>query len=525
MSMKLQDADLSISPDTVNEPGMVFDILEQGEPFRTALIAPGGQAITYGSLRGQVNSLARKLNSLGVGRGDRVAIVLTNGLEPIVSFLAVTASGATAAPLNPAYRTEEFRFCLEDTNAKAVIVFTEGGEEIRAAIPDSMITIGVSLNDEGRVCATIDDEKRGDRKCEMHLGDSPTPDDVALVLHTSGTTSRPKRVPLSHRNLVVSARNVVETYQLTSEDVSLCVMPLFHIHGIVASTLATLLSSGTVVVTSGFNALDFWPVVEAHQVTWYSAVPAIHQVLLNREKNKSNREAAGIARRNLRFIRSCSAPFPPETIVEMEEMFGVPILEAYGMTEAAHQVASNPLSGGKRVLGSVGRGTGVSIAIMDQNGNLEAPGVAGEVVIKGPNVTEGYEDNAEANSKCMTNGWFRTGDEGVMDSEGYLTLVGRLKEIIIRSGEKISPREIDETLLTHPSVAEAVAFGAPHPTYGEVPSAAVVLRAPAKPADLIAYCRAHLASFKCPKVIHIVDEIPQTATGKVQRRVVSAAFA
>ena len=524
MNMKLQDATPPLSP-SVNESGTVVEMLGNGEPFRTALIAPGGLAITYGSLRDQVDSLARRLNSMGIGRGDRVAIVLANGLEPVVAFLAVTASGAAAVPLNPGYKTEEFRFCLEDTNAKAIILSTQGNEEITAAIPDSMITIGVSFNDEGRLCATFNDETGGDQRLGPRLGESPSPDDVVLVLHTSGTTSRPKRVPLSHRNLVVSARNVAETYQLSSADVSLCVMPLFHIHGIVASTLATLLSGGTVVVTSGFNALDFWSVVEEHQVTWYSAVPAIHQVLLNREKNKINGDAAGIARRNLRFIRSCSAPFPPETIVEMEEMFGVPVLEAYGMTEAAHQVASNPLSGGKRVLGSVGRGTGVSIAIMDQYGNLEASGVTGEVVIKGPNVTEGYEDNAEANSKCMTNGWFRTGDEGVIDSEGYLTLVGRLKEIIIRSGEKISPREIDETLLTHPSVAEAVAFGAPHPTYGEVPSAAVVLRAPAKPADLIAHCRAHLASFKCPKVIHIVDEIPHTATGKVQRRVVSAAFA
>ena len=312
---------------------------------------------------------------------------------------------------------------------------------------------------------------------------------------------------------------------MTPEDVSLCVMPLFHIHGLVASTLATLFSGGTVVVPSRFNALDFWPVVETHQVTWYSAVPAMHLVLLNRAKNQSSGEAAGIARRRLRFIRSCSAAFPSEAIVEMEEMFGVPVLEAYGMTEAAHQVASNPLPDGKRKLGTVGRGTGVSIAIMDKDGNLEPTGVTGEVVIKGPNVITGYEDNAEANSNCITNGWFRTGDEGVMDSEGYLTLAGRLKEIIIRSGEKISPSEIDEILLTHPSVAEAVAFGTPHPTYGEVPSAAVVLRAPAKPADLIAHCRAHLASFKCPKVIHIVDQIPQTATGKVQRRVVSAAFA
>ena len=519
MNMIVKDVNLS------SLPGTIIEMLEHGESSHIAIEVPGGPAISYESLRFQVNSLAEQIKSLGIVRGDRVAIELPNGVETIVSFLAVTAAGATAAPLNPAYTREEFRFCLEDTNAKAIIISTQESGEIRAAIPDAMTKIGVSLGVEGQICSTFDYNKCGDEKCESGPGEFPSPDDVALVLHTSGTTSRPKRVPLSHRNLVVSARNVARTYQLTPEDVSLCVMPLFHIHGLVASTLATLFSGGTVVVPSRFNALDFWSVIEAHRVTWYSAVPAIHQVLLNRAKNKSGREAAEVARRRLRFIRSCSASFPPEIMREMEEMFGVPVLEAYGMTEAAHQVASNALSDGKRVLGSVGRGTGVSIAIMDEDGNLEPPGATGEVVIKGPNVTEGYEDNAEANSKCITNGWFRTGDEGVMDAEGYLMLVGRLKEIIIRSGEKISPREIDETLLAHPSVAEAVAFGIPHPTYGEVPSAAVVLRAPAKPADLIAHCRAHLASFKCPKVIHIVDKIPQTATGKVQRRVVSAAFA
>lgn len=519
MSMKLQGADVS------SLPGTIIEMLEHGEASRIAIQVPDGPAISYESLRSQVKSLAEQLKSLGTVRGDRVAIVLPNGVENIVSFLAVTASGATAAPLNPAFTREEFRFCLEDTNAKAIIISTQESGEIISAIPDSMIKIGVSLDVDGRLCSTLDEVKHGDEKCESQPDQFPRPGDVALVLHTSGTTSRPKRVPLSHRNLVVSARNVAETYELTSEDVSLCVMPLFHIHGLVASTLAALFSGGTVVMPSRFNALDFWPVIEAHHVTWYSAVPAIHQVLLNRAKNKSGGEAAVVARRRLRFIRSCSASFPPEIMMEMEEMFGVPVLEAYGMTEAAHQVASNPLSGGKRVLGSVGRGTGVSIAIMDNEGTIEPAGVTGEVVIKGPNITDGYEDNAEANSKCITDGWFRTGDEGIMDSEGYLTLVGRLKEIIIRSGEKISPREIDETLLAHPSVAEAVAFGIPHPTYGEVPSAAVVLRAPAKAADLIAHCRAHLASFKCPKVIHIVDKIPQTATGKVQRRVVSAALA
>ena len=212
-------------------------------------------------------------------------------------------------------------------------------------------------------------------------------------------------------------------------------------------------------------------------------------------------------------------------MLEMEERFGVQVLEAYGMTEASHQMTSNPLEPGKRVPGSVGRGTGVSVAIMDEGGALQPVGVRGEVVIQGPNVIQAYEDNPEANASSFTHGWFRTGDEGVLDSEGYLTLVGRLKELINRSGEKISPQEIDEVLLAHPAVAEAVCFGVLHPIHGEEPSAAVVLRTPVTDSELIAHCRNHLADFKCPRVIHIVEEIPRTATGKVQRRLVAEAVA
>ena len=516
MTTDVQELQSPSSPSTVN------DILGLGDPSHIAIIVPDGPVLTYGDLKHQVDSLANKLNSFGLGRGDRVAIILPNGVEHIVSFLAVTAAGAVAAPLNPAFTEQEFRFCLEDAGARALITSSEKIEAMESILPESLITIAAGLDDDGQVSLT---SCGNETETSPRLFQPSEADDVALVLHTSGTTSRPKRVPLSHRNLVVSAQNIVETYELTADDVSLCVMPLFHIHGLVASTLATLLSGGVVVMPAKFNALDFWPAVEAHHVTWYSAVPTMHQALLHRAKRNAGSEAIAVAKRNLRFIRSCSAPFSPEALIDMEETFGVPVLEAYGMTEAAHQVASNPLGNGKRVPGSVGIGTGVSIAIMDQDGNIEPAGVTGEVVIKGENITRGYEDNPDANRNSFTNGWFRTGDEGVLDADGYLKLVGRLKEIIIRSGEKISPQEIDETLLAHPAVAGAVAFGVPSSTHGEVPSAAVVLRAPVKAAELVAYCRVHLAAFKCPKVIHIVDEIPCSATGKVQRRVVSAAFA
>jgi acyl-CoA synthetase (AMP-forming)/AMP-acid ligase II len=297
-------------------------------------------------------------------------------------------------------------------------------------------------------------------------------------------------------------------------------MPLFHVHGLVASTLATLSTGGTVVVPSKFTPLSFWRIARDHGATWYSAVPTIHQLLLARA-DKSSRPAGA---EKLRFIRSCSASLPPQVMHDLEQAFGAPVLEAYGMTEAAHQMCSNPLPPAARKPGSVGAGTGITVSIMDDQGEHLAIGDRGEVVIKGPNVITGYENNPEANTASFVDGWFRTGDQGVLDAEGYLTLVGRIKELINRGGEKISPREIDEVLLAHPAVAEAVCFGVPHPTWGEEVAAAVVLREATSESDLMAYCKDRLADFKRPKQIHITETIPRTATGKIQRRLVAQAF-
>jgi acyl-CoA synthetase (AMP-forming)/AMP-acid ligase II len=349
---------------------------------------------------------------------------------------------------------------------------------------------------------------------------APDPEAVALVLHTSGSTGRPKRVPIKHRNLAASTRNVAATYDLSTQDVALCVMPLFHVHGLVASTIATLATGGTLVAPAKFNALSFWKTVRDYKVTWYSAVPTIHSLLLARAGGQRPEGAE-----NLRFIRSCSAALPPEMMAKMEQVFGAPVLEAYGMTEASHQMASNPQPPKPRKAGSVGPATGIEIAIMDNEGNLLPTGTRGEVVIKGPNVVDGYENNPEANASAYTNGWFRTGDQGYLDEDGYLFLTGRLKEMINRGGEKIGPREIDEVLLAHPAVNEAVAFGVPHKTWGEEVAAAVTLKSPATEAEILAFCKERLADFKCPKKLYIVEAIPRTATGKIQRGAVAKALA
>jgi acyl-CoA synthetase (AMP-forming)/AMP-acid ligase II len=491
---------------------MLLDLLKNGDPSHAAIRCPEGPTLTYAKLTTQVERLATELSGLGLGKGDRIAMALPNGLEVIASFLAASTVG-TAAPLNPAYTRDEFSFYLEDTSARALIVPPSGADEARAAAGEGVLLIEVSSDNDGQIRFSA----KGKRTASSASNEA---DDIALILHTSGTTSRPKRVPLSHANLMRSARNVAATYDLKAGDVSLCVMPLFHVHGLVASTLATFATGGTVVVPPKFNPLSFWNTVREHRATWYSAVPTIHQVLLARAKGSRPSGAE-----QLRFIRSCSAALSPQTMSDIESTFGVPILEAYGMTEAAHQMASNPLPPAARKAGSVGCGTQVEIAILDKEGNVLQPAAIGEVSIKGPNVFGGYEGNPSANAESFSNGWFRTGDQGYLDENGYLTLVGRIKELINRGGEKISPREIDDALLAHPAVAEAVCFGIPDRVYGEGVAAAVVLKGEATEKELISHCRSSLSDFKCPTRIYIMESIPRTATGKIQRRNVAAAIA
>jgi len=497
-------------------PSTLLDLLEHAPADKIAIIIPEQQLkVTYGTLRAQVQALAEQFAALGIQRGDRIGIALPNGLPVVVAFLAASVAG-TAAPLNPGYKEDEFRFYLEDTDARVLVLPPDGGDDAHRAAGDRVPIVTIEADASGNVALGGNTGRRPFV--------APTIDDVALVLHTSGSTGRPKRVPLAHANLSISAGNVARHYKLSPDDVSLCVMPLFHVHGLVASTLATFRSGGTVVVPAKFNPLSFWRVARDYGATWYSAVPTLHQLLLARAGDPGSRRPPGTEK--LRFIRSCSAALPPRVMHALETAFGAPVLEAYGMTEAEHQMASNPLPPADRKPVSVGRGTDVQIGIMDGEAKFVAQGQHGEVVIKGPNVITGYENNPTANAASFVNGWFRTGDRGYLDADGYLHLVARIKELINRGGEKISPREIDEVLLAHPAVAEAVCFGVPHWTWGEEVEAAVVLRegADAGETELLAYCKERLADYKRPKQIHVTKTIPRTATGKIQRGVVAKAY-
>jgi len=485
--------------------GSLVGLLAEARPDRVAIVVPDGPSLTYAELRVEIAMLAETLATAGIQRTDRVAIALPNGAEAIVAVLAASLVGV-AAPLNPALAEDEFRFSLRDVAAKALIVAPDGGERARRARPSDTLVAEYRL-DAGRRARLRGAVPFGARRTPV----APAPADAAIVLHSSGTTGRPKRVALRNDQLVASIGQIVNGYRLGPDDVGLAVMPLFHVHGIVAGALATLAAGGTIVVPARFNGLGFGRLVREHRVSWYSAVPTIHQLVLARARS----DAGGCS--SLRFVRSASATLPATVHDALAAALGVPVIEAYGMTEAAHQIASNPLDPARSKRGTVGQGTGVRIATMDEHGRPLPPGREGEVALRGQSVITHYDGDPAADAATFTDGWFRTGDLGVLDDNGYLTLVGRLKELINRGGEKIAPAEIDEVMLAHPAVAEAVCFGVPHPLWGEEIEVAVVLRADASAEELIRHCRAHVAAFKVPKRVHLVDAIPRTASGKIQR--------
>ncbi len=479
----------------------VHDLLDDGGSRQPALLSPGERPVTYEELRGRLGELAARLGSIGVEEGSRVALVLPNGPEFVEILLALTSLGAVAAPLNPAYTRSEYAFYLGDVDPAFLLVPAGEQRAARDAAGAARIV------DVAAVDGTIELDPSTGTRASSGAG-SAGPDGAALLLHTSGTTARPKQVPLLHRNLVASARQTAAWYALTADDVSCCAMPLFHVHGLVASVLAALAAGGTVVVPRRLSPRRFAADVVRHGVTWFSAAPTILGRLL--DGIAASPSGGGM---RLRFVRTCSAPLPPALAARAEDELGVPVLEAYGMTEASHQISSNPLPPGRRVPGSVGLATGTEIRLVD-----------GEVVIRGPGVMPGYLGDGDENAAGFVDGWFRTGDLGVVE-DGYLRLTGRSKEMILRGGENVSPYEIEHVLLGHPAVEDAVCFGIPSPKYGEEVAAAVRCRADVSTRELAAHCREHLAAYKVPSEIRIVPELPRTATGKLQRARMAALLA
>ena len=497
--------------------GDLIRVSAQDVPGSACVVSVAGDRLTWQQLNSQLEQTRAMLRRSGLGAESRIALVLPNGPTLAVAFLTVAAC-AGCAPLNPVYSADEFAFYLTDLKAAALIVSGDAAAAVEAAkrlsIPVLQLEPDLGVPGLFRLGGdlTVDGEYAGD----------VTSDTIALLLHTSGTTARPKLVPLRQRNLIASARNMVDTLRLSDADRCLNLMPLFHIHGLVGGLVAPLMARGSAVCPPNFRPSDFFTWVEATKPTWYTAVPTMHRAIAAEAVGKDD----VITRHPFRFIRSSSASLPSRLFADLGRIFSAPIVEAYSMTEAAHQMTCNPLPPGKQKAGTVGRPAGPEVALMDEAGNLLPTDKAGEIVLRGPAIMSGYEANPSANAEAFVNGWFRTGDLGRFDSDGYLVVTGRLKEQINRGGEKISPLEIDEALLKHPDVSEAVAFGVPHDTLGEDIAAAVVLRAGANvgPNELRAFLREHVAPFKIPRRLLILDQIPKGPTGKIQRRKLAEAL-
>lgn len=472
------------------------------------LTSEKNEKLSYGEFKIFNEKISRQLAATNVKNNDRAAIVLPNGPLMASSFLSIS-SYMSAAPLNPLYKQEEFEFYLDDLKPKFLLV--EPNSKSLAVIAAKNLNIPVfemKISDNQPLGTFELFDKETDYK-------NPNDYDEALVLHTSGTTSRPKIVPLSNLNIFTSAVNISKSLKLTADDHCLNIMPLFHIHGLIAVLSASAKVGASVCASNGFNALKFLDLAETQNISWYSGVPTMHQAILLRAQKNSDKAK----KLNLRFIRSSSASLPPAIFEQLNDIFQTPVIEAYGMTEATHQMTSNPLPPAIQKPGLVGMPAGPEICIMNDKNEKLPQGEIGEICIKGDNVTNGYENNPEANKQSFVNDWFRTGDEGFFDEDGYLKISGRLKEIINKGGEKISPLEVDNILMDFPPIDQALCFGYKDKMLGEDIAVAIKLKEnkSCTEDDIKSYANEKLAKFKIPKKIFIVEDIPKGATGKLQR--------
>ena len=486
----------------------IRNFINKNQDSEIAITSDNDQKITFKALKKHIYDISGQLSSHGIRKNNRAVIVLPNGPEMATAFLAIS-SYMSAAPLNPSYKLNEYEFYLEDLKPKIVIVEKDSSNPVVEAAKKLKIEICEIKHIEGQPKGIFN---LYNSSSSFEFSDE---NDEALVLHTSGTTSRPKVVPLTNKNIFSSSFNISRSLKLNPDDHCYNIMPLFHIHGLIAILCSSIFAGASVYASTGFNALNFLDQAKKENITWYSGVPTMHQgILLRAKKNVELAQSL-----SLRFIRSSSASLPPAVFEELKDVFKTTVIEAYGMTEATHQMTSNPLPPEKQKAGFVGKPAGPEVCIMDAAGIIQTNGVEGEVCIRGDNVTKGYENNEEANKSSFINGWFRTGDQGFFDNDGYLKISGRLKEIINRGGEKISPLEIDNILMEHEAVEQVVTFGVKDKMLGEVIGVAIVVKKGIECTDteIKNYARMHLADFKVPKHICFLDEIPKGATGKMQR--------
>lgn len=487
---------MKLSQDTP-PAGTIRDWLaERAETGGTAVVFPEtGGALSWSDLQAESRQFAMALTWRGAGKGESVAIVAPNGREALVALYGALIGGFRATMINLAAGRDAIAYALEHSEARFAYVHDDCRALFDAANVSGVETLPLATS-EAIALNPIDTA------------------DHALLMYTSGTTGRPKGVVHTHASLLAGGWTTAVAHRLSVEDRGFCVLPIYHINGLCVSVMGSLVSGGSLAMVSKFSASRFWAQAEAGEITWFSAVPTIISHLLH-----GGAEPSEALKAQIRFGRSASSALAVETQTAFEMRFSVPIVETMGLTETAAQILSNPLPPGTRKIGSPGMAYGCEVQIQDSEGGEVPKGTEGEIAVRGPNVLLEYLKNPEATEATLRNGWLRTGDLAKMDGDGYVFVTGRLKELIIKGGENIAPREVDEALYAHPDVLEAAAFARPCPRYGETVEAAVRLRQGAKidASELASLCRARLGPFKSPDVIHFLDELPKGPSGKIQR--------
>ena len=477
--------------------GTVRDWLDQrATDDGVAFVFPEtGAALTWSALAEDANQFAVNLTSRGAQKSESIAIISPNSQEGVIALYGALYGGFRATMINLAAGRDAIAYALGHSRARFAYVHPRAAAIFAEAQETEIETV----------------ELTGTGSAPLH---AVSPDDHALLMYTSGTTGKPKGVVHTHSSLLAGGWTTAIAHQLSPKDRGFCVLPIYHINGLCVTVMGSLVSGGSLAMTSRFSASKFWEQAGETEVTWFSVVPTIisHLVHGATEPDQPTRD-------RIRFGRSASSALAVETQTAFENRFGIPIVETMGLTETAAQILSNPLPPGRRKIGSPGIAFGCEVEIQDASGGAVSANVEGEIAVRGPNVMREYLENPEATETTFRNGWLRTGDLARKDEDGYVFVTGRLKELIIKGGENIAPREVDEALYAHPDVVEAAAFARPCKRYGETVEAAVRLRdgSTVEAGELLELCRDKLGTFKAPDVIHLLSELPKGPSGKIQR--------
>ncbi len=512
----------------------IYDLLQErvaNTPQKPFLFSEAdGRQFTYVAFRAAVDRAATLLAANDIRKGDVVSLLMPNSAEYIIAYFACWKLGALAGPVNSLLKEHEIEFVMNNSEAKAILVHSEFQpviENIKTKLPHLRSII--NFDDEAwatRECQKP--ERQGGQLATAALPDGRASDaigpaDDAIIIYTSGTTGKPKGCLLTHGNLIANARQISQWLNFTENDRLLTIMPLFHMNAVSVTTMSALYAGASTVISPKFSAKKFWNLVSDYQITSFGSVATMLSMLLN---TYPDGVPSGLKTNQLRFAMCGSAPVPAEVMKKFEETFNCPVIEGYGLSESTCRSTFNPTDERRRP-GSCGLPIGNEMKVVDGDDNDVPDGELGEIVLRGENILKGYFKNPEATEKAFSGGWFHTGDVGYRDKDGFFFIVDRKSDMIIRGGENIYPREIDEVLYQHPAVAAAATIGVPDELYGEEVAAFIVLKEgkQATEEELIAHCQSELADYKCPKTIRIVEDIPKGPTGKLLKRELAAQFA